>query len=172
VTLVALSATHGAAFLALRLPAGEPAERHAALVTRLATVALAAVGAATVVGLLSSRVRATARPLPVLIGLALLVGALLLARAAAARGRCGQALAGTAASMVLPVLLVGAAAYPYALPWTTGGGLAVADAAAAPQTLRLLGPVVLTLLPVLLVVQVTGWWVFRGRVDRDAPAFY
>ncbi len=170
--MVALATAHGAAFLALRLPA-EPARRHTALVARLVPVALAAVGAAVVVGLLSSRVRgAVSRPLPAALLLGLLVVALLAARAAAARGRSGWAFTATAAALALPVWLTGAATYPYALVWTTGGGLAVADAAADPRTLGLLGVVLLPLLPVLFAVQAAGWWVFRRRADRDAPAFF
>jgi cytochrome d ubiquinol oxidase subunit II len=170
--LVALVTTHGAAFLALRLPA-EPARRHAGLVTRLAPVAAAAVGAAAVLGVTSPAVRATAsRPGAALAVLGLLLGALALARVAAGRGRAGWAFAATAASLALPVLLVGAATYPYAVGSPGGDGLAVADAAAAPQTLRLLGWVVWPTVPALLAVQAAGWWLFRGRVDRSAPTFY
>jgi cytochrome d ubiquinol oxidase subunit II len=174
---VALAAVHGAAFLTLRLPP-ESARRHAGLVTRLVPVALAAVGAATVVGLLSSRVRAAvARPVPAALLLGLLVAALLAARFTAARfaagrGRPGWALAGTGAALALPVLLVGAATYPVALVSTTGGGLAVADAAAGDATLRLLAVVLLPLLPLLYAAQAAGWWAFRRRTDRDAPAFF
>jgi cytochrome d ubiquinol oxidase subunit II len=169
--MVALVAVHGAAFLALRLPA-EPARRHTALVARLAPVALAAVGAAAVVGATSSRVRATAHLLPALLGVAALVGVLLLARWAATRNRAGWAFVSTGAALALPTLIAGAATYPYALSWTSGGGLSVADAAAAPETLRLLVPMVTVLLPLLLAAQALCWWAFRGRIDRHAPTFY
>jgi cytochrome d ubiquinol oxidase subunit II len=169
--MVALAATHGAAYLALRLPA-EPARRHTDLVTRLAPAALAAVGAAAVVGVLSPRVRESAgRPFPAILALCALVVALLAAWFAARRGRPGWAFTATAATLALPVLLVGAATYPYALA-QPGDGLTVADAAADPRTLRLLGAVVLPLVPILFAVQAAGWWVFRRRADRDTPAFF
>ena len=181
--LVALVAVHGAAFLALRLPA-EPARRHAALVdppgaggTRRGGRGHRR-GPALFPGTGNSP--AAARPAR--------AGAAGRRAAAGPRGRrAGDAAAGRSPrrppSLALPVLLVGAATYPYALSWTTGGGLAVADAAAAPETLRLLGPVVLTLLPVLLAVQVTVLvgvprpgrprrahvllvWLTHGRCDR------
>ena len=60
----------------------------------------------------------------------------------------------------------------FARLWTTGGGLTVADAAADPRTLSLLGAIVLPLVPILFAVQAAGWWVFRRRVDRDTPAFF
>jgi cytochrome d ubiquinol oxidase subunit II len=136
-------------------------------------VAITAVGAAAVVGVASARVRHSAgRPLIALALLALLIGALLLARLAATRGRPGWAFTATAASLVLPVLLVGAATYPYTLVGPDGHGLAVADAAAAPETLRLLGWIVWPVVPALFAIQAAGWWLFRGRVDRGAPAFY
>ena len=169
--MVALAAAHGAAYLALRLPA-EPARRHTELVTRLAPAALAAVGAAAAVGILSPRVRESAgRPLPAILLLCALVVTLLAAWFAAGRGRPGWAFTATAVALALPVLLVGAATYPYALA-QPGGGLTVADAAADPRTLRLLGAVVLPLVPILFAVQAAGWWVFRRRTDRDAPAFF
>jgi cytochrome d ubiquinol oxidase subunit II len=169
--MVALAATHGAAYLALRLPA-EPARWHTDLVTRLAPAALVAVGAAAAVGILSPRVRESAgRPLPAILVLCALVGALLAARLAAGRGRPGWAFTATAASLALPVLLVGAATYPFALA-QPGGGLRVADAAADARTLSLLGAVLLPLMPALFAVQAAGWWVFRRRDDRDTPAFF
>lgn len=169
--MVALATAHGAAYLALRLPA-EAARRHTALVTRLVPAALAAVGTAAAVGLLSSRVRESAgRGIPAILLLAALVAALAAAWLAARRGRPGWAFAATATSMALPVLLVGAATYPYALV-LPDGGLTVADAAADPRTLRLLGPVLLPLVPVLFAVQAAGWWVFRRRDDRAAPMFF
>jgi cytochrome d ubiquinol oxidase subunit II len=169
--MVALVTVHGAAFLALRLPA-EPARRHTALVARLVPMALAAVGAAAVLGAVSSRVRATVTLLPALLGLAGLVSVLLLARWAATRNRPGRAFVSTGAALALPALLAGAATYPRALSWTTGGGLSVADAAAAPETLRLLLPTVTVLLPLFVAAQAMCWWAFRGRIDRHAPTFY
>ncbi|MEV4198157.1 cytochrome d ubiquinol oxidase subunit II [Micromonospora globbae] len=171
---VALVAVHGAAFLALRLPAADAAGA-ARLTRRLVPVALAAVGAATVLGLLSDRVRAAVqRPaLGVLLPVAL-VAALLVARAALHRRRPGLAFAATSVALALPVALVGAALWPFVLVSTVdpGASLTVADAAASEPTLRLLGWLVLPLAPALLGFQLMCWWVFRGRIDGRAPVYW
>ncbi|WP_433389848.1 cytochrome d ubiquinol oxidase subunit II [Micromonospora sp. KLBMP9576] len=172
--LVALVALHGATFLTLRLPAAEAAPL-GRLAARLVPVALTAVGAATALGLLSADVRAGARqPLVGVLLLALLVAALLAARAALARRRPGLAFAATCAALALPVALVGATRWPYALISTIepGASLTVADAAASTPTLRLLNWLVLPLLPALLGFQAMCWWVFRGRTDGRAPVYW
>jgi cytochrome bd-type quinol oxidase subunit 2 len=169
--MVALATVHGAAFLALRLPP-QPAARHTRLVARLAPAALAAVAAAAVVGVLSARVRAAVgNPVPAALALGLLAAALLAARVAAGRGRAGWAFAGTSAALALPVPLVGAATYPLALASTSGGGLAVADAAAGADTLRVLAVLALPALPVVYAAQAALWWTFRRRAARDAAGF-
>ena len=173
--MVALVAVHGATFLALRLPAAEAAAGSAVLARRLVPVALTAVAVATVVGLLSARVRdAVQRPAVAVLLPVLLVAALLAARAALARRRPGLAFVATGAALALPVVLVGAALWPYVLVSTTdpGASLTVADAAASTPTLRLLGWVALPLLPALLGFQAMCWWVFRGRTDGRAPVYW
>lgn len=172
-TVLALSAAHGATFLALRLPPG-PAAGHAALGRRLTVVALAAGAASAVVGLLTASVRDTVRPVPAVGVLVLLAAALLAARAALTRRRPGVALAATAVAIAAPVLLVGLATWPYALSSSGDptAGLTVAQAAAAPATLRLLNVLALPVLPALLGFQAMCWWAFRGRLDRRAPRFY
>lgn len=174
VTMVALVAVHGAAFLALRLPAAE-AGPVAALGRRLVPVALAAVAVSTVVGLLSDRVRdAVQQPLaavamPVLLGVALLV-----ALVAFTRGRAGPAFTATSAALALSVLLAGTALWPYALHSTLdpAASLTVADAAASGPTLRLLSWLTVPLLPALLGFQVMLWWIFRGRTSGRAPVYW
>ncbi|MDG4793367.1 cytochrome d ubiquinol oxidase subunit II [Micromonospora sp. WMMD1082] len=172
--LVALVAAHGATFLTLRLPAAE-GDRLRPLARRLLLTAITAVGAATIVGLLSDRVRAAAqRPsLGVLLGM-LVVVALLAARAALGRRRSGVAFAATAAALALPVLLVGATLWPYVLVSTVdpAASLSVADAAASAPTLRLLGWLAVPLLPALLGFQAMCWWIFRGRTDGGAPVYW
>lgn len=173
-TMVALVAVHGATFLTLRLPA-DAAAVAGRTARRLVPVALCAVAVATVVGLLSSRVRdAVQRPALGVLLPVLLVVALLTARAALARRRPGWALIATGAALALPVALVGAALWPYVLVSTTdpGASLTVADAAASAPTLRLLGWVTLPLLPALLGFQAMCWWVFRGRTDGRAPVYW
>ncbi|HEY0700257.1 MAG TPA: cytochrome d ubiquinol oxidase subunit II, partial [Micromonospora sp.] len=172
--LAAVVAVHGAAFLALRLPVG-PAERIARSGRRLVPVALVAVGAATVVGLLTEPVRQNARqPLAAVLIPVVTVGALLAARAALGRRRPGLAFAATTAALALPVLLISLATWPYALPSTVdpAGGLTVAEAAAGPATLRRLGWLTFPLLPVLLGVQVLSWWLFRGRIGARSTVFW
>ncbi|MFV2115614.1 cytochrome d ubiquinol oxidase subunit II [Micromonospora sp. LOL_025] len=172
--VVALVALHGATFLTLRLPAADAAPV-GRLAARLVPVALATVGAATVLGLLSADVRAaTQQPMVGVLLLSLLVAALLTARAALARRRPGLAFAATCASLALPVALAGTTIWPYALVSTVdpGASLTVADAAASTPTLRLLGWVTLPLLPALLGFQAMCWWVFRGRTDGRAPVYW
>jgi cytochrome d ubiquinol oxidase subunit II len=171
VTLVTLAAVHGAAFLALRLPGGG----HARLGRRLVPWALAAVAATTAAGLLSARVRdAVQRPAAAVPLLCLLVAALVVAGGALARGRPGVGFAATSVALVVPVALVGAGLWPYALVSTAdpAASLTVADAAASGPTLRLLSWLAVPLIPVLLSFQVMSWWIFRGRIDGRAPVYW
>jgi cytochrome d ubiquinol oxidase subunit II len=161
---VALVATHGAAFLALRLPEGG----FDRIGRKLTPLALAAVAAATVAGLLSSRVRGHAhRPAVVIAGLALIVLGLMVARVTLGR-RNGVSFAATSLALAVPVLLVGATMWPFS-PVT---GLTVADAAASDPTLRLLSWLAAPLLPALLGFQAMCWWAFRGRIDDRAPVYW
>ncbi|MEV1074500.1 cytochrome d ubiquinol oxidase subunit II [Micromonospora parva] len=174
IAMVTVVAVHGATFLTLRLSAGAAAEA-GRTARRLVPVALTAVAVATVVGLLSARVRdAVQRPAVAVLLPVLLVAALLAARAALARQRPGWAVVATGAALALPVVLVGAALWPYVLVSTTDpdASLRVADAAASAPTLRLLGWVALPLLPALLGFQAMCWWVFRGRTDGRAPVYW
>lgn len=170
--MVVLVAVHGASFLALRL-APQPAARFARLGRGLVVPALVALGAAIVVGLLSPGVRAAAlNPVPTLLLVAALAGSLAVAWTALGR-RPGLAFAATAVALALPVVIVGAATYPYALASTVdGAGLTVADAAADGATLRLLSWLALPLVPALVGFQAMLWWAFRGRLDRSAPLFW
>ncbi|MEV0429557.1 cytochrome d ubiquinol oxidase subunit II [Micromonospora sp. NPDC050495] len=172
--VLALVAVQGATFLTLRLPAAD-APAVARLARRLIPVALAAVGTAAVLGLLSDRVRAAvARPAVAVLLLVALVAALLVARAALGRGRAGVAFAAISAALALPVALVGAALWPRVLVSTVdpAASLTVADAAASGPTLSLLGWLALPLVPALLGFQAMCWWVFRGRTDGRAPVYW
>lgn len=168
IAMVVLAAAHGATFLALRLQP-ELAAGYARLARRLIPLALAAVGAATVVAVTSSRVRdAVHQPVPAVLLLVVLGTALALARGALGRRRPGLAFAGTAVALALPVLIVGVATYPYALP----PDLTVSQAAADPATLRVLSWLAVPLLPAMLGFQFMCWWAFRGRIDPRTPIFY
>ncbi|SCL36186.1 cytochrome d oxidase, subunit II (cydB) [Micromonospora pallida] len=173
VTMVALVVVHGAAFLALRLPADEAAPV-AALGRKLVPVALAASVVTTVVGLLSDRVRdAAQQPVAAIALPVLLVVALAVALVGFGR-RPGLAFTATSVALALPVLLVGATLWPNALYSTIdpAASLTVADAAASGPTLRLLGWLTVPLVPALLGFQVMLWWVFRGRTDGRAPVYW
>ncbi|WP_243705005.1 cytochrome d ubiquinol oxidase subunit II, partial [Micromonospora sp. KC723] len=172
--MLALVAVHGATFLTLRLPAAD-ADALGRLAGRLIPVAVAAVGTATALGLLSERVHAaTQQPAAAVLLPSALVTALLLARAALARRRPGVAFAATGAALALPVVLVGAALWPAVLVSTVDptATLTVAEAAASGPTLRLLGWLALPLVPALLGFQAMCWWVFRGRTDGRAPVYW
>ncbi|SBT51766.1 cytochrome d ubiquinol oxidase subunit II [Micromonospora auratinigra] len=172
--VLALVALQGATFLTLRLPAAGAATL-TRVARRLVPVALAAVGTATVLGLLSARVRAAvARPAVAVLLLFVLVAALLAARAALGRGRPGVAFAATGAALALPVALVGAALWPRILVSTVdpAASLAVVDGAASGPTLSLLGWLALPLLPALLGFQAMCWWIFRERTDGRAPVYW
>ncbi|MEV4618039.1 cytochrome d ubiquinol oxidase subunit II [Asanoa sp. NPDC049573] len=167
-TLVTLVALQGATFLSLRLPA----PRRAATVRRLVPVALGAVALATVLGLLSGEVRAAVNGwafVPVL----LIVGVLGAARFLAAR-RPGWAFVASSVALAAPVLAVGLGQYPAALVSTVdpAATLTIAEAAAAPTTLRLLSWLALPMVPVLIGFQAMSWWVFRGRIDGKAPVYW
>jgi cytochrome d ubiquinol oxidase subunit II len=174
VTMAGLMAVHGAAFLALRLPAG-PATRIAAAGRRMVPAVLVAVAAATLLGLLSDRVRhAVQQPAVALLLPLLLAGALLIARGALTRSRPGWAFAATTSALALPVLLVGATTWPYALISSVDptASLTVNSATADAATLRLLGWLLAAFLPALLGFQAMCWWVFRGRVDKRTPVYW
>jgi len=173
-SLVALVAVHGAAFLAMRLPEGASGQI-ARLGRRLVPIALAAVGAATIMGLLSNRVRqAMQQPTVAVLMPVFLVTALLVAGGALTRRRPGIAFTATTLAMAAPVPLVAAITWPYALVSTVDPavGLTVADAAASQPTLRLLSWLVMPLLPALLGFQLMSWWVFRGRIDGRTPVYW
>ncbi|MEU1751421.1 cytochrome d ubiquinol oxidase subunit II [Micromonospora matsumotoense] len=142
------------------------AEGHVAGQAHLATPFAAATGLALLA--------ATRQPLPAVLLLVALVGALLAARAALRRGRPGVALAATGAALAPPVALVGAARWPAVLVSTVdpAATVGIADAAASGPTLRLLGWLLLPLLPALLGFQAMCWWVFRGRTDGRAPVYW
>ncbi|WP_431882544.1 cytochrome d ubiquinol oxidase subunit II [Micromonospora gifhornensis] len=172
--LVALVAAHGATFLTLRLPAAE-ADRLRPLARRLVLTAAGAVGTAAVVGLSSDRVRVAAQRPAVGVLLAVgLVAALLVARTALGRRRDGVAFTATATALALPVLLVGATLWPYALVSTVdpAASLTVTDAAASVPTLRLLGWLAVPLLPALLGFQAMCLWIFRGRTEGRALVYW
>ncbi|MFG3256672.1 cytochrome d ubiquinol oxidase subunit II [Streptomyces sp. NPDC048172] len=171
-TALAVLALHGAVFLARRTT-GPVAERAAALTSRLG-IAAAGFGLLTLfAAAFDARTRDGApNALPaVLIAVAAMVAALLAARLVASDKAGAPLFSGIAAC--LPVLAIGAARFPQTVVSTYGGeDLSLAEAAAHPDTLSLVGPVVLLVLPVLLAFQAMQWWAFRSRADDRSPVYF
>jgi cytochrome d ubiquinol oxidase subunit II len=168
--LAALLAAHGAAYLGWRLPTDAGRTRARALGVRLALLAAALVAGAVALGTAGDGVRAAlnhGRPAAVLS--AVLVGALLMAALAQRLGRPGVAVIGTALAAALPVVLAGVGLFPHVLVSTADplATLTVAQAAATPALLRTLGFVLLPVVPLLVALQVSVWWLFRA--DSSTP---
>ena len=81
------------------------------------------------------------------------------------RGRLGLAFLATTVATALPVVAAGVALYPDVLVSTVdpAGTVSVAGGAAGDGALRILLFAAGPLLPVLVAVQVAGWWLFRRR---------
>ncbi|MFG2561807.1 cytochrome d ubiquinol oxidase subunit II [Streptomyces sp. NPDC048496] len=172
-TAVAVFTLHATVFLAVRTEGGLAA-RATRTAGRLALVAAGLAVLTAVAAVADGTARAgLLRPVPAAVLLLAAVAALLLAPRLAARGRASAPLVSGLAALA-PVPLLGAAHYPQAL--VSGAGphenLSVAEAAAAPSTLAVVGPVVLLVLPVLLAFQAMQWWAFRAKADDRSPAYF
>ncbi|MEV4824352.1 cytochrome d ubiquinol oxidase subunit II [Micromonospora sp. NPDC049274] len=158
-TTLALFATHGAVFLALKTT-GDIRERAGALAVRLG------VGAAVLaVGFLTwtLSIRSSAAAVVLAVGAAL---ALLGALAAARVRREGWAFTGTAVAIGLAVATLFAALFPNVLPSTldAAGTLTATNAASTPYTLKIMTWVAVIFTPVVLGYQAWTYWVFRKRI--------
>ncbi|MFC4996484.1 cytochrome d ubiquinol oxidase subunit II [Dactylosporangium cerinum] len=108
----------------------------------------------------------------------ILATALVLATAAAlvaTRFTSGwRAFAATLVACALPVITVALARYPGVLASTMdpGATVTVDSAAAGADTLRLLAIGAAPLLPVLVAVQVSCWWLFRRRESQPTPLYW
>lgn len=152
VTLLALCALHGAAFLGLRT-AGPVRARARALGARLALVALALTVAFAVW-------------MPSVLGVVAVV-AVTAAAAALWRGHEGWAFAATAAGMAAAVGSLFAGLHPNVLVSSTDAAynLTVAEAAAGPYSLKVMTVVAAVLVPVVLLYQGWTYHVFRERIS-------
>jgi cytochrome d ubiquinol oxidase subunit II len=172
-TAVAVLALHGAVFLARRT-AGPVAERASESASRLG-IAAAGLGLLTLVtAAFDVRTREGApNTLPaVLIAVAAIAAALMAARQAGSRGT-GTPLLFSGLAACLPVLAIGAARFPQTVVSTyPGENISLAEAAAHPDTLGMVGPVVLLVLPVLLAFQTMQWWAFRTRTNERSPVYF
>ncbi|WP_238009770.1 cytochrome d ubiquinol oxidase subunit II [Dactylosporangium sp. AC04546] len=104
-----------------------------------------------------------------------LIGTLLAVATAVAVGVAGRfGFAATLVACALPVLAVASALYPTVLASTVdpGATVTVDDAAAGGDTLRLLAFGAAPLLPVLVAVQVSCWWLFRQRERVPTPLYW
>ncbi|MER6108902.1 cytochrome d ubiquinol oxidase subunit II [Streptomyces hirsutus] len=172
-TAVAVFALHAAVFLAVRTE-GSVAGRAAGLARRLAPAAAGLAALTALVAVADGTVRdGLLNPLPTaLLFLAALAALLLAPRIIASAGWKALLVSGFAA--LSPVLLLGAAHFPQALVSSAGAGedVSVAEAAADPSTLAVVGPVVLLVLPVLLAFQAMQWWAHRAKADDRSPAYF
>ncbi|MEV5341626.1 cytochrome d ubiquinol oxidase subunit II [Streptomyces sp. NPDC052676] len=172
-TAVAVFALHAAVFLAVRAE-GDVGWRAARLARRVAPGAagLAALTAAAAVA--DGTVRDGLRnPLPAALLFLAAVAALLLAPRLTASARPWAPVVSALAALA-PVPLIGAAHFPQAVVSSAGPAehLSVAEAAADPTTLAVVGPVVLLVLPVLLAFQAMQWWAHRAKADERSPAYF
>ncbi|GIH20824.1 cytochrome d ubiquinol oxidase subunit II [Rugosimonospora africana] len=164
-TFLALFATHGALFLALKTTG--------ALRTRARTVALR-VGPLTV-ALLAAFLAWMVHPHRTGVTVALAVAALACLAggiAATVRGRDGWAFTGTAATVALTLAALFATLYPDVLPSTPNpaNSLTVAGAASSPYTLTIMSWAAAVFAPLVLVYQGWTYWVFRRRITLPATA--
>ncbi|MRH90255.1 cytochrome d ubiquinol oxidase subunit II [Nocardia sp. SYP-A9097] len=166
---VLLLAAHGATFLSMR-SSGDVARRARHLTRPL-------LSAATLTVLITVFISGRAAVTEPAIALTL-AGALILAlqagRIAANGQRWGLAFTATSVAVLLPVPLVGASQYPYALVSTVSesSGLTVARAAASHDTLVTLLPFGAVIVPVVLAYQMWSWWLFRDRVGYRTPSYF
>ncbi|MFG1919209.1 cytochrome d ubiquinol oxidase subunit II [Micromonospora sp. NPDC048898] len=158
-TTLALFATHGAVFLALKTT-GDIRERAGALAVRLG-VGAAVLAVAFLTWTLSIRSSTAAVVLAVAAALALLGGL-----AAARVRREGWAFTGTAVAIGLAVATLFAALFPNVLPSTldAAGTLTATNAASTPYTLKIMTWVAVIFTPVVLGYQAWTYWVFRKRI--------
>lgn len=172
-TAVAVFALHSAIFLAVRTE-GPVTGRALALAARIAPVA-AGLGLLTALAaVIDGRARdGLLNPFAAaLVAVAALVALLAAPRTAAAGARTSWLVSG--AAVLAPVVLIGAAHFPQAVVSSVSGteSLSIAEVAADPATLSVVGPVVLLVLPVLLAFQAMQWWAFRGKSDERSPVYY
>ncbi|GAA5180969.1 cytochrome d ubiquinol oxidase subunit II [Rugosimonospora acidiphila] len=164
VCTLALFATHGAIFLALKT-GGAPRERARRLALRLGPAA-AALLAAYLGWTLHLRYTPVAAILAAA-AVACLCGALL----ATVRGRDGWAFTGAAATIVLTMAALFGTLYPDLLPSTIdpANSLTVTNAASSPYTLKIMTWAAAVFTPVVLLYQAWTYWVFRKRIMVPAP---
>jgi cytochrome bd ubiquinol oxidase subunit II len=164
---LALFSVHGAAFLAVR-STHDIARRAVRTARLLVTPTLACLGAVVVAAAVSIEI---AQPALILVGVALMVVLLLVARLTVGRV---MAVVCTGAACVLPVFMAAVAHLPNALVSSVEGGAALPYSAAgsSANTLAQVGWLALPVVPVVVACQLMTWWAFRRRVDSSTGLFW
>ena len=159
VTTLALFATHGAVFLALKTT-GEVRDRANAVARRVGPPA-AALAVAFLAWTIGLRPDAAAVVLAVLAALSLVAGMV-----ANRVRREGWAFLGVAAAIALAVAAMFAALFPAVLPSTIAdaNSLTVDNASSTPYTLKIMTWVPVVFTPVVVLYQGWTYWVFRRRI--------
>jgi cytochrome d ubiquinol oxidase subunit II len=159
-TTLALFATHGAVFLALKTT-GDISGRAASVARRTGVVA-----AVLAVVFLAWTQAAGGTPGTVVLA-ALAVLSFACALGAVVRGRQGWAFLLSAVAVGVSVISLFAVLYPNVLPSTIDPAysLTVENAAATPKTLGIMTWVAVIFLPLVLLYQGWTYWVFRHRVS-------
>ncbi|MFI6537341.1 cytochrome d ubiquinol oxidase subunit II [Nonomuraea sp. NPDC050547] len=160
VVMVLLFTTHGAVFLAARLPA-DLAARATATATRLSRPAAGLLALASLAQLAVPGPGGIATTVPVVLLGLLAAAALWAAPAALAKSRYGSAVALTSFAAAVPAVLASL---------RLAGGLS--DVTADPATLSVLSGFLVILVPVLAAMQAWMWWTFRRRVHAGTVVFF
>ncbi|WP_431892730.1 cytochrome d ubiquinol oxidase subunit II [Nonomuraea sp. bgisy101] len=167
-TTLALCATHGAVFLALKTT-GEISGRAAVLALRTGVAA----AVLAVAFLTWTQIQGGTLGTVILSAVAVLSFAAALG--AVAKGRQGWAFLLSAVAIGVTVISLFAVLYPNVLPSTVNPAysLTVENAAATPKTLGIMTWVAVIFLPLVLLYQSWTYWVFRRRIGvGDIPAHH
>ena len=161
VAVVALCATYGAVFVALRTT-GEIRGAARALAGRIGVVAVVP-AAAFLVWTMLTHGDALVWALGLLTALALLGGLY-----ANLKGREGWAFGLLGTTMIGVVVTLFAALYPDVMPSSTDPAysLTIANATSTPSTLSIMSWIAVCTLPMVLAYQGWTYWVFRRRIGR------
>ncbi|MFS0894240.1 cytochrome d ubiquinol oxidase subunit II [Microbacterium sp. 179-I 3D3 NHS] len=160
---------HGVLFVALKTDGQVHADaRRLVKVAAGPTVAAAAGTVLWTIGIAAGR----GAPLlgPVVIAGALAAVALIAAVVLSLRGRDGRAFTAGAATVMLAVVMLFTALFPYVMPSTLdpANSLTIANASSTPYTLQIMSWTALIALPLVIAYQTWTYWIFRKRVTRSS----
>jgi cytochrome d ubiquinol oxidase subunit II len=169
VTTLLLFFLHGVCFVALKTDGAvhEDARR----LVKVAAVPTIVVAAATVVWtVLIAMQRESPLLLLVMVAGGLAAVSLIAAVGASLLRRDGWAFTAGAATVMLAVVMLFAALFPYVMPSTIDPAysLTIANASSTPYTLQIMSWTALIALPLVIAYQTWTYWVFRKRVTRSS----